>query len=44
LHAFQKKGKSGIKTPKEDMELIQSRLKLAEAMYNEWNVKRRING
>ena len=36
LHAFQKKSKSGIKTPKEDMELIHSRLKLAEAMYNEW--------
>lgn len=31
LHAFQKKSKSGIKTPPQDMELIKSRLKLAEA-------------
>ena len=33
LHAFQKKSKSGIKTPSEDMELIQRRLKAAEADY-----------
>jgi phage-related protein len=33
LHAFQKKSKSGIKTPIEDMELIQRRLKTAEADY-----------
>ena len=33
LHAFQKKSKSGIKTPTEDMELIQRRLKAAEADY-----------
>jgi len=31
LHAFQKKSKSGIKTPTEDLELIQRRLKAAEA-------------
>ena len=31
LHAFQKKSKSGIKTPTEDMELIHRRLKAAEA-------------
>lgn len=31
LHAFQKKSKSGGKTPTEDMDLIRSRLKLAEA-------------
>jgi len=30
LHDFQKKSKSGIKTPTEDMELIQRRLKAAE--------------
>jgi phage-related protein len=30
LHAFQKKSKSGIKTPAEDLELIKRRLKLAE--------------
>ena len=33
LHAFQKKSKSGIKTPTEDMELIQRRLKAAETDY-----------
>ncbi len=33
LHAFQKKSKSGIKTTTEDMELIQRRLKAADADY-----------
>jgi phage-related protein len=33
LHAFQKKSKSGIKTPTEDVELIQRRLKAAAADY-----------
>ena len=33
LHAFQKKSKSGIKTPTEYMELIQRRPKAAEADY-----------
>lgn len=33
LHAFQKKSKSGIKTPTVDLELIQRRLKAAEADY-----------
>ena len=32
LHAFQKKSKSGIATPKEDVELIQRRLKDAAAL------------
>lgn len=36
LHAFQKKSKKGIETPKQDVELIHSRLKLAEVMYKEW--------
>jgi phage-related protein len=35
LHAFQKKSKSGIKTPKSDQELIASRLKDAEQDYKE---------
>ena len=35
LHAFQKKSKSGIKTPPQDMELIKSRLKLAEAHHRQ---------
>jgi len=33
LHAFQKKSKSGIKTPLEDIELIRKRLKAAETDY-----------
>jgi phage-related protein len=36
LHAFQKKSKKGIKTPKHEMELIAKRLKLAEEEYAEW--------
>jgi phage-related protein len=35
LHAFQKKSKSGIATPKRDIEVIRSRLKLAEVHYRE---------
>ena len=30
LHCFQKKSKSGIKTPKEDMDMINARLKAAK--------------
>ena len=30
LHSFQKKSKSGIKTPAQDMDMIKSRLKIAE--------------
>lgn len=33
LHAFQKKSKTGIKTPPKDIEMIKSRIKLAEADY-----------
>jgi phage-related protein len=32
LHCFQKKSKSGIATPKEDMDIIRARLKVAEAL------------
>ena len=35
LHCFQKKSKSGIATPKEDMDLIHARLKAAESMAQE---------
>jgi phage-related protein len=35
LHAFQKKSKSGIKTPQQDIEMIKSRLKLAEASHRQ---------
>jgi phage-related protein len=33
LHAFQKKAKRGIKTPQPDIELVRSRLSLAQADY-----------
>lgn len=33
LHAFQKKSKSGVKTPAGDIELVARRLRLAEADY-----------
>ena len=35
LHAFQKKSKTGVKTPKRDIELIKGRLKTAEDHYRE---------
>jgi phage-related protein len=35
LHCFQKKSKIGIATPKRDMEIIQTRLKVAEALAKE---------
>jgi phage-related protein len=35
LHAFKKKSKSGIKTPKSDIDLIRRRLRDAEADYKE---------
>jgi len=41
LHAFQKKSKKGHETPKQDMELIKARLKLAEEIYKEWKGKRK---
>jgi phage-related protein len=44
LHAFQKKSKQKGETPKRDMDLIHSRLKIAEEMYKEWKLKGRKNG
>ncbi len=35
LHCFQKKSKSGIATPKEDMDIIRVRLKVAQALAKE---------
>ncbi|VVE85809.1 addiction module toxin RelE [Pandoraea sputorum] len=35
LHCFQKKSKRGIATPKEDMDIIRARLKVAEARAQE---------
>lgn len=35
LHCFQKKSKRGIATPKEDMDVIRARFKIAEALAKE---------
>ena len=35
LHCFGKKSKRGIETPREDMDIIRARLKLAEALAKE---------
>lgn len=35
LHCFSKKSKRGIETPKEDMDIIRARLKVAEALAKE---------
>jgi phage-related protein len=35
LHAFKKKSKSGISTPKQDMDLIRMRLRQAQEASNE---------
>ena len=40
LHAFQKKSKKGIETPKQEIDLIRSRLKKAEEHYAEWSQKK----
>lgn len=40
LHAFQKKSKKGSATPKQDIDLICSRLKLAEELYKLWKKKK----
>lgn len=37
LHAFQKKAKKGIATPKPEIDLIKSRLKKAEEHYVDWS-------
>ena len=36
LHVFQKKSKSGIATPKKEIDLILQRLKQARVNYHEW--------
>jgi len=37
LHAFQRKSKRGITTPKKELELIRKRLKLAEQDHKQWS-------
>lgn len=41
LHAFQKKSKSGIKTPKQQIDLVKDRLERAEEHYREWIAKKK---
>jgi len=41
LHAFQKKSKRGIETPKQDVDLIKRRLRDAEADHAERFTKRK---
>lgn len=36
LHCFAKKSKRSIETPREDMDIIRARLKVAEALAKEW--------
>lgn len=36
LHAFQKKSKKGVKTPKGELDLMRKRLKAAEEHYEHW--------
>jgi phage-related protein len=37
LHAFQKKSKRGVATPKADLDLIEQRLKRAREDYEQWS-------
>lgn len=39
LHCFQKKSKSGIATPKQDMDLINTRLKAAKQDFETWQAQ-----
>lgn len=36
LHVFQKKSKRGIRTPRADLELVRSRLRLAQKHHHDW--------
>ena len=41
LHTFQKKSKTGSKTPKQEIDLVKARLKAAEEHCKEWNAKQK---
>lgn len=43
LHCFQKKSKSGIKTPREDIELVHARLIAARQDYEAWQRARGVD-
>lgn len=36
LHAFQKKSKKGIETPKQEIDVIKERMKVAKGAYQKW--------
>jgi phage-related protein len=40
LHAFQKKSRKGVRTPKQEIDLIRRRLKAAEEHYRAWRASR----
>lgn len=40
LHAFQKKSKKGVETPKGEIELVKARLRLAKEHHQEWRHSR----
>ena len=42
LHAFQKKSKTGIKTPMQEINLIHNRLDQAISHYHEWEIENEI--
>lgn len=42
LHAFQKKSKQGIKTPKQEIDIIKKRLKEAQEIYKELGYDKKI--
>lgn len=44
LHAFQKKSKTGIKTTKQDMNLVEKRLAVAQQMHKEWLTRQQKRG
>ena len=41
LHIFKKKSKRGIRTPRQDLNLITARLKRAEEDYRQWQRRKR---
>ncbi len=43
VHAFQKKAKKGIATPKQEMDTIKTRLKLAEQEYRTWKSQKSLS-
>lgn len=40
LHTFKKKSKRGVRTPKQDIDLIKARLKRAQEDYQQWQEER----